>query len=149
MRNWVLAVGVSLGFGAAVAVRAAPVGQEEPVFRVGEPLRGLVLPVPEGVLGALKSRDWAAAGEGLRAMPLDGLKGAQKSDWAFLVGWAAIHGDHPESAIDVLPLLDGAVNVPEPYVALVRGEVLLAAGKPLDALAWLDKVDDDAVIAPR
>ncbi|MEQ1564844.1 MAG: transglycosylase SLT domain-containing protein [Myxococcota bacterium] len=132
----------------AVTSRAAP-ETASATFTVGAPLRGTVLSLPEGVTDAARAGDWTTAGVALRAMSLDALPGAQKSDWAFLVGWAAIHGDHPESAADVLPLLDGAVNVPRPYLYLVRGELLLGAGKPLEAVEWLEKVDSESIVAAR
>ncbi|MEZ4241783.1 MAG: tetratricopeptide repeat protein [Myxococcota bacterium] len=131
----------------SVAAPAAAAPAED-LLQIGPGLRGLALPLPPPVLKALREGRWADAEQGLRAMPLDALQGAQKSDWAFLVAWCATHGEHPEAAADVLTLLDDA-RAPAPYVALVRGEVLLATDKALDALAWLEKVGNTAVVAPR
>jgi soluble lytic murein transglycosylase len=138
---------VEVAEAAGAATTAAAASAEEWLV-VGPALRSLAVPLPEPVLRALRGARWDEAGRDLRAMPLDALKGAQKSDWAFLVAWCATHGEHPESAADVLPLLEGS-RAPEPYLALVRGEVLLGTGQPLEALPWLDRVGDSAVVAPR
>lgn len=133
----------------AFAVDSAPPPDPDATLVVGPPLRKLALPLPVTVLDALRTGYWDVALAGLRTMDTTVLVGPQKGDWAFLVAWCATHGTAPQSAVDVLPLLDGAVSVPEPYVALVRGEVLLADGKPLDALGWFDRVGAATVISPR
>lgn len=132
---------------------AAPAGTQSTTssdrIEVAGGLRAMALTLPDDVLEALRTSQWDLALAGLRKVPLDGLKGAQKGDWAFLVGWCATHGTDPAAASDVLPLLDGTTSVPEPYLALVHGELLLAVNKPLDALPWLERVGTTAVIAPR
>lgn len=127
----------------------APEPTAEQTLAVGEPLRTLVVPLSEPVLDAMRLQRWDQALQLLRAMDQDSLIGPQKADWAFLVGWSATHGTDPGVAGDVLPLLDAVNNVPPSYLALVRGEILLGQGKPLEALPWLDKVDTSSVIAPR
>ncbi|MEQ1501717.1 MAG: transglycosylase SLT domain-containing protein [Myxococcota bacterium] len=151
---WLLCSGC-LSFSVDTPAPGAPSGATAPASSpsdtlvVAQPLRTLALPLPEAVLDAFRVGDWITAGAGLRAMPIDALVGAQKGDWAFLVAWCAVHGEDPASAADVLPLLDGTTTVPEPYLALVRGELLAATGKPLDALPWFDRVSSGSVIAPR
>lgn len=140
---------------AALTIRAedaspqAPEQAPEQMLSIGAPLRTLVVPLPDKVLDAVRAQRWDDALLALRAMDLSGLVGPQKADWAFLVGWCAVHGKDPASAADVLPLLEGVNHVPPSYLALVKGEILLGQGKALEALPWLEDVDSRSIIAPR
>jgi soluble lytic murein transglycosylase len=148
--RWVVAAAALLSLSAWATDPAPQAGAAaEQTLSIGQPLRSLVLPLRPEALDALRRGAWDLALVELRAMKIDTLQGAQKADWAFLVGWCATHGSDPAAASDVLPLLDGVNNVPESYLALVRGEILLAQGKALEALPWLDKVDAGSTIAPR
>lgn len=133
--------------GAAVAEPEPSAAQPVPeMVRIGPDQRGLALPLPDAVLDALRARDGARAVSALRKLDPATLAGGRaKADWAFLVAWAATHGGDPASAADVLPMLDGGPSVPDSYTALVRGEVLLAQGKPLAALAAFERVPAGAL----
>ena len=110
--------------------------------------RTLRMDLDDDVVESLRTRRWEAAHKALRTMDPERMAGTEKGDWAFLVGFAAIHTEAPQGALDVLPHLDGS-TAPNPYLELVRGEVLLAAGQPLDALEALARVPEDAVVWPR
>lgn len=116
---------------------------------VDDALRRLALPLSETAREALRTRRWAEAEKALAATALDDLPGDQKGDWAFLLAWARVHGDHPESALPLLPLLPSARTAPQAYRDLVEGEVRLAAGEALEALAALERVPEEAVLWPR
>ncbi len=123
---------------------------EEPadIVSIAPGERSLRLPLGPDLVDALRDRDWASAYPKLRAMDPTRMAGSEKADWAFVAGFAAIHTDHPEEALDLLPHLDGS-TAPGDYVELVRGEVLLAAEQPLEALDALSRVSEGAVVWPR
>ncbi len=121
-----------------------------PAFvEVSEAERGLALALPDAALDALRTRQWAAAAKALQATPLDSLPGQAKGDWAFLLAWSLIHGDQPEEAEPLLGMMGSARAAPQPYRSLVRGEVLLAAGKPLEAIEALQSIDEGSILWPR
>ncbi len=135
---------------AASPASSAPDGAHPgDVVAIDPELQRAVWPVPQPATDRLRAEDWPAAVAALRAVPLDGLVGDQKSAWAFLVAWAAVHTDHPEQALDVLPLLAPTPAVPDAWGAAVRGELLLAAGKAEEALVELAKVDAASAVGPR
>jgi len=116
---------------------------------IDEPQRELALPLSEAVLEALRLRRWDRAAELLEQRSIDGFTGAQKGDWAFLKAWCYVHGDQPGEALDLLPLLESSSSAPPAYVALVKGEALLGADQPLEALEALAAVDEGSVVWPR
>lgn len=112
-------------------------------------LQAPVWPAPPGLADDLRVGDWAGALPALRAVRFEGLVGEQKAAWAFLVAWAAVHGDDPGSALDVLPLLDDGEAIPDAWRAAVKGEVLHGAGRSEEALAELVKVDPASAVGAR
>lgn len=109
--------------------------------------RTLRVPVPTDVLDQMRTGAWEQAYAGLKALPP--AVGDAKTDLAFLVGWAAIHTDHPERAMDQLSALDGPHTAPDAFVDLVRGELTLASGDALGALAILERVADGELVGAR
>ncbi|MCA9494905.1 MAG: tetratricopeptide repeat protein, partial [Myxococcales bacterium] len=127
---------------APLAVPAAPTTVSIPPAD-----RTLRVPVPIEVLDQMRAGAWEEAYAGLEALPP--AVGDAKSDLAFLVGWAAIHTDHPERAVEQLGALDGPHTAPDAFVDLVRGELTLASGDALGALAILDQVADGELVGAR
>ncbi len=134
----------------SVAVEPLPVS-EPSALRVDVPrvLRGLALPLADEVLQALRDRDHESAVVGLRRMDTSSLLGSQRSDHAFLLAWSMVRAGQAAEARDLLDLFSQLGTAPVAYRALVRGEVLAAAGEVEAALEALEFVDDGSVLAPR
>jgi soluble lytic murein transglycosylase len=116
---------------------------------VPEEVRGLALDLPQPVRDALRKGDWNAAREGLLAMDHASLVGSQRADHAFLLAYTGVRTGHAAELGWLLPEIDAAPTPPAAYKAEVRAEVWRATERPLDALAALDEVPDDAAIAAR
>jgi soluble lytic murein transglycosylase len=121
----------------------------DPTVVVGPAMRLPALDLPESVRTALRKRQWAEAAKGLSAMDPNKMVGSHKGDWAFLLAYTYSHAGDAEKAKGYLDLIDGADCVPKSYAALVRGEVYKATGEPLEALKWLDQVDEGSGAWPR
>ncbi|MCB9680919.1 MAG: transglycosylase SLT domain-containing protein [Alphaproteobacteria bacterium] len=127
-----------------------PPGADDLMVDVPETLRGLRLDLSDDVLDALRTRDWGRALAGLRAMDARALPGPLRADHAFVLAWTAIRADAAASAVPLLGLLGGdGGSAPPNHLALVRGELLRAAGRPLDALSALEAVAEASPLAPR
>lgn len=133
----------------AFAGTLPPVGEGTPMAVIGPSLRLPSLELSDDVRTNLRNRRWADASRGLLAMDPNKLVGSQKGDWAFLVAWSLVHSDQAAKAVAYLPLIADADCVPAEYYALVEGEALRAAGKPLEALAALDRVGEETAAWPR
>ncbi|MCK6502594.1 transglycosylase SLT domain-containing protein [Myxococcota bacterium] len=107
------------------------------------------LDLPEDLAQALANRKHADAVAALQAIrPMD-LPGAAVGDHAFLLAWSLVRADRAAEALPLLQVVANSRTAPEPYRLLVEGEVLLAAGQPVQAAATLGRVDRAAVIWPR
>lgn len=84
---------------------------------------------------ALRTGEWSTAADDLLAARPD----AADPEWAFLTAWSLVHADRTEEAVPLAELLEGA-PVPDDFLHLVRGEVLVAAGEPVSALPELEAV---------
>ncbi len=126
---------------------AAPALQ--PHVLVGPTLRDLAMPVGEEALAAVRERRWADAARALEAVDPGELAGPQRGAHAFVLAWALVHDGRAEEAAPYLVLASGAPDVPESYLALLRGEVARAADDGLTALAELETVGEHAVVWPR
>jgi len=127
---------------------SSAVAQDGDIVSVPPSERSLRLPMGSDVVDALRTRSWTKAHDGLVAMDSERMAGTDKADWAFVTGFAAIHTGKSDQALSLLPHLDGG-TAPAPYVDLVRGEVLLAADQPLEALQALARVPETSVVWPR
>ncbi len=109
----------------------------------------LALPFDADLRSALGERRYSAAISGLAAYGSANLPGQALGDHAFLQAWSLARADRAAEALPLLEVMASSKNAPAPYLHLTRGEVLLAAGKPVEAAAELGKVDRDALIWPR
>ncbi|MEN0066844.1 MAG: transglycosylase SLT domain-containing protein [Myxococcota bacterium] len=118
---------------------------------IGLPLRKLALELPEAVPDAFRARDPDAALTALADLKIAERSATEQADLAFLRGWAAIHSEDATAAAKLIDQLDaiGDSSAPEPYRALVQGEVLRAAGEPQKALKYLKVVGSESTLYPR
>lgn len=139
---WALAL-----FVAPTLAAPGPAGDTVPVDpSMQEPFLSLAAPTAD----LLRQGRWDAAVQALRTVDPGTLPGDRKSAWAFDLAWAAVHTDHPEQALDVLPLLEpDEAPIPAAWRAAVKGELLLARGDAEAALAELAKVDPASAAGPR
>jgi soluble lytic murein transglycosylase len=107
------------------------------------------LPLSDAARVALRRQDWAAADKALAGMDASKLHGAEQVDLAFLRAWAMLHAGRAAEAGKLLSFFDQGGTAPVPYRRLVRGEALRARGELVAALAELDDIEADALIAPR
>jgi soluble lytic murein transglycosylase len=121
----------------------------DPSVLVGPALIEPQLPFDPALTAALGNRDHAKAVTALNAMSTSDLSGRRIADHAFLLAWSLIRDDRAAEAVDLLPKVEQAREPPLAYRLLTEGELLLAAGKPLEAAERLSRIPMDAVIAPR
>lgn len=135
---------------AALAVEPLPEPSEDAlVVEVPRRLRELALPLGDGVLEALRTRDHDAAVAGLSLLDVDAMPGSQRADHAFLMAWSLVHAKRADEAGPWVERMGNLGTAPVPYRAIVRAEVLRASGELERALVALDDIDDDDVVAPR
>ncbi len=137
---------LSLGWRSGQALEVRPL---DVWVHVGPDLRQPALELPDAVRAALRRQDWAGAASALQRLGPEAFAGSARGDWAFVLAWSLVRAERGASAAPYLPLLDGADAVPPGYAALVRGEVLHAAGDHLDALPWLESVAPDHTLYGR
>ena len=120
-----------------------------PTVSIGQPLRGLALPLSDTVTEALQLQEWEDALTALRAMDPTRLSPGERADWAFLVAWCATRGGDAARAEDVLDqLAPGTSTAPEAYVRVAQGAVLHALGRNEAAVGAFDGVEPgDALYA--
>ncbi len=102
-------------------------------------LTRLAVDLPPPVLADLLGRRWAAAAAKLASVKP---KPGQEAELAFVRAWALVQAEASAEALPLLPLLDGASDAPAAYVALIRGEILLATGEAGAALPVLDAIPE-------
>jgi soluble lytic murein transglycosylase len=127
----------------------AAVEQPSATISIDDALRELALPLPDEVLQALRQRQWDRAVDAIVAMPAEAVDPSAQGDLAFVHAFALTHTDEPERALPLLERLDAARVAPKAYVALVKGEVTLAAGDAEGALAHLAEVPAGSVVWSR
>ncbi len=98
------------------------------------------LPLPAAAITALGAREHEAAATALLAVDRKRLSAAVADDLAFVLAWELVHAGRGGEAVPLLEAASRAATPPPDYVALLRGEVLLASGKPVDAAAVLEPV---------
>ncbi len=130
------------------ALWLAGLASAEDLVAIDPVLQAPVVELPAAARDALRAQRWDDAVAALRAVPLASLTGDAKSAWAFTTAWATVHTDHPEAAVDLLPLLD-AGPIPDAWRSAVKGELLLAKGDAEGALAELGRVDPASSVGPR
>jgi soluble lytic murein transglycosylase-like protein len=99
-----------------------------------------VLPYPEPLLKALSDREWSTAARMLVAVDRTKLSGTSAGDHAFVTAWALARADRDAEALAYLEPARSALNAPPTYVHLLAGELLLEAGRPVDAAKELEAV---------
>ncbi len=99
-----------------------------------------VLPLPPPLLAALTDRDHTVALGLLAQVSPSQLHGNQAADLAFVRAWSLQRAGRGAEAVTLLDVLAKAENAPPAYVDLVMGEVLIAAGRPTEAIVPLERV---------
>ncbi|MDP2310730.1 MAG: transglycosylase SLT domain-containing protein [Pseudomonadota bacterium] len=130
----------------AVAVNKAPVG---PFTTLAPTAFKSALPYGPELATALASRDWATALPLLQKIDRGTLPGNLTGDHAFVLAWTLDRLDRAKEAVTLLEPVRAAVNAPSAYVQLMVGELLLADGKPVDAITALEKLPEDGPIQVR
>jgi soluble lytic murein transglycosylase len=100
------------------------------------------LPLPSAAVTAIGARDHAAAAEALAGVDRKRLSPDVAADLAFVLGWELVRAKQGEAALPLLDAIDSAPTAPPDYVALLHGEVLLAAGKPVEAIPFFAPLAD-------
>jgi soluble lytic murein transglycosylase-like protein len=129
-----------------VAISRAPVG---PFTTLAPTAFKSALPYSPELATALASRDWATALPLLQKVDRATLPGNLTGDHAFVLAWTLDRLDRAKEAVTLLEPVRAAVNAPAAYVQLMVGELLLADGKPVEAITALEKLPEDGPIQVR
>ena len=113
-----------------------------PTVVVPPDLSASVLDLPEALRTDLRYGRWDRVLDGLDAVDTSTLNGPQRGALAFVKAWALVHAGRAKEALPLVDQAEGGVAVPEAWLALVRGEALLANERPEEALAALAEVPD-------
>lgn len=98
------------------------------------------LPLRPEVLKVLSVRDHAAAVAALATVDVRQLSGGQAANLSFLRAWELQRAGRGGEAVTLLDVIPQASDVPASYADLVTGEILLAAGRPTEAIVPLERV---------
>ena len=101
-------------------------------------------PLEDAVTQALGLRDHRAAALALGRVDRSKLSGSAAADFAFLHAWELIRSGDAAGAATLLDAFEHAPTPPPEYVALVAGEALVGAGRPVEAISRLEQVKDSA-----
>ncbi|MFT4977774.1 MAG: soluble lytic murein transglycosylase [Myxococcota bacterium] len=104
---------------------------------------------PEALWTALAERKHSTAVAQLAALDRQTLPGRAVADVAFLEAWSLLRADRGAEAVTLIEVIKRAEIAPPAYIQLTVGELLLEAGRPVEAIAALDAVPSDAAIAVR
>lgn len=137
--------------GTSVSLPAVPVspGPTGPFTTLAPTAFKAALPYPPALATALAERQWATALPLLQTIDRTTLPGALAGDHAFVLAWTLDRLDRAREAVTLLEPVRSAVNAPAAYVQLLVGELLIADGKPVEAIAALEKLPDDGPIQVR
>ncbi|MFN7146960.1 MAG: tetratricopeptide repeat protein, partial [Myxococcota bacterium] len=130
----------------AFAVSKAPEG---PFTTLAPTAFAPALPYPPELAKALAGRDWAAALPLLQKVDRAQIPGPLVGDHAFVTAWVLERLDRAKEAVPLLEPVRAAVNAPPAYKQLVVGELLLADGKPVEAIAALKELPPEGPIQVR
>lgn len=108
-----------------------------------------LLDLSDSIRLKLRNGDWSKAADALAQIPIEEIPGRRKGTLAFLRAWALIHAGRAAEAEPLLGRIDRGEGVPAGHAALVRGEVKLAVGEPLEALAALETISEQSPIWAR
>ena len=127
--------------GAPPARALAPPAPGDELVMLGPAFLEPVLPLDDATAAALARRDHAKAAQGLEALPVASLYGNQVGSRAFVLAWSRVRAGKAAEALPLLPELAAAgPSAPPDHEALLRGEILLAAGQPAEAAAAFAQV---------
>jgi soluble lytic murein transglycosylase-like protein len=98
------------------------------------------LPLPPAAVTALGERKHEEAASALKEVDLKRMSPEVADDFAFVLAWELVHAKRGAEAERLLDAVARAPTPPPDYVALLRGEVLVASGKPVDAITALEPV---------
>jgi soluble lytic murein transglycosylase-like protein len=107
------------------------------------------LPYSPALAAALAQRQWATALPLLQKVDRTQLAGNLGGDHAFVLAWTLQRLDRGAEAVPLIDAVRAAVHAPPAYVRLVVGELLLADGKPVDAIEALKDLPPDGPIQTR
>ena len=120
-----------------------------PAVVIGPDDRAPLLPLSDDAREALRLGQWQRAADLLAKVSFDDLPGRRKGTLAFVRAWALVHAGKAAEAEPLLDRLAGAEGVPAAHADLVRGEVLAAAGRPVEALEALARIPTEGPVGPR
>ncbi|MCP4810436.1 MAG: lytic transglycosylase domain-containing protein [Proteobacteria bacterium] len=107
------------------------------------------VPMSDPLRKALAGRRHSTAANLLLAIDTSTLSGSQVGDVAFLTAWSLLRANRANDAIPLLEVVRSAEHVPQAYLALTVGEILVADDRHAEAAAALEDVDPASVIWPR
>ncbi len=134
---------------APAAAAGTPLGPAGPTTQLAPTALRVALPYDDALLAALGKRDWAAAVPLLQKVDRTKLPGAVAADHLFVLAWALERAGRESEAVGLVEPVRAAVNAPADYASLVVGEILLAQGRPVDAIPVLSAVASDSPILVR
>jgi soluble lytic murein transglycosylase len=127
-----------------------PPPPEDKLVQLGPAFAIPSLPLSESLREALNEREYGRAVGLVKAMDAGALEPANQADHAFLLAWLQVHQGDAEQAAPSLERISGEGAAPAPYIAMVKGEILLAVDEALQAVGWLEQVEaGSAAIWPR
>lgn len=121
----------------------------EPLTSLGPTALDLSLPLPQDVRDALWARDHALAADLLAKVDNKAWSDGDKADLAFVRAWELQRASRAAEAVPLLDQVRTAEGPPAAYVDLVVGELLVEAGKPVDALPLLERITPTDPISAR
>lgn len=98
---------------------------------------------------ALADRKHSDAISEIAALDRSTISGRAVADLAFLEAWEKLRAGKGADAVNLIAVIERAEIAPHAYVQLTVGELLLEAGRPVDAIQALQAVPEDAVIYTR
>lgn len=98
---------------------------------------------------ALRAGRWSDAVAAIEAWSVEDLRGPERAERAFVLGWARVHAGLAVGHASLVEAFDHASVAPEAWKALVAGELLAANGQDQGALARLALIPDDHPLGPR
>jgi len=104
---------------------------------------------PQELWSALAARKHTTVLTQLAAIDRSTLPGRAVADLGFLEAWSLLRADRGEEAVHLIEVIRRAEIAPPAYVQLTVGELLLEAGKPVEAAQALAEVPRDVPVWTR
>ena len=128
----------------ANAIEPPPTNQNVSVTLVGPGFIESTLPVSDTLRTALVQRDYENSARELQSLPASQLHPSQLGDRDFLLAWVLTHSGRTEEATSLIESVRNAENVPQDYLHLTLGELLVADGQTTKGANLLLSIDPES-----